>query len=84
MSDFDTIKNYYERSLEELIHLAATFSFDGTHPLHANAIFLYGSIIELSSSLKPLFISEHYSAIPIILRSILEAYVDLENICRDP
>jgi hypothetical protein len=84
MSNFDPIKSYYERSLDELIHLAATFSFDGTHPLHANAIFLYGSIIELSSSLKPLLISEHYSAIPVVLRSILEAYVDLENLCKDP
>jgi hypothetical protein len=84
MSNFESIKSYYQRSLDELIHLAATFSFDGTHPLHANAIFLYGSIIELSSSLKPLLISEHYSAIPVVLRSILEAYVDLENLCKDP
>lgn len=84
MSNFDTIKSYYQRSLDELIHLAATLSFDGTHPLHANAIFLYGSIIELSSSLSPLLISGHYSAIPVVLRSILEAYVDLENLCKDP
>jgi Family of unknown function (DUF5677) len=84
MNNFDPIKSYYERSLDELIHLAVTFSFDGTHPLHANAIFLYGSIIELSSSLKPLLISEHYSAIPVVLRSILEGYVDLENLCKDP
>ncbi|MFA5321258.1 MAG: hypothetical protein WC373_01185, partial [Smithella sp.] len=82
MSNFKSIKSYYQRSLDELIHLAATFSFDGTHPLHANAIFLYGSIIELSSSLNPLLISEHYSAIPVVLRSILEAYVDLENLCN--
>ena len=84
MSNFDAIKIYYQRSLDELICLAESFSFDGTHKLHANAIFLYGSIIELSSSLNPLFISEHYSAIPVILRSILEAYVDLENLCKDP
>ena len=84
MSNFNTIKIYYQRSLDELIHLAESFSFDGTHQLHANAIFLYGSIIELSSSLNPLLVSEHYSAIPVILRSILEAYVDLENLCKDP
>jgi len=85
MSNFDAIKIYYQqRSLDELICLAESFSFDGTHKLYANAIFLYGSIIELSSSLNPLLISEHYSAIPVILRSILEAYVDLENLCKDP
>lgn len=83
MSDFELINSYFKRSLDELLHLAESFKFDGTHPLHANAIFLYGSIIELSSSLKPLLISEHYSAIPVILRSILEAYVDLENLCRE-
>jgi hypothetical protein len=84
MGNFKAIESYYHRSLDELIQLAATFTFDGTHPLHVNAVSLYGSIIELSSSLIPLLNSEHFSAIPVLLRSILEAYVDLENLCRDP
>jgi hypothetical protein len=84
MENFKRIESFYQRSLDELIQLAASFTFDGTHPLHANAVFLYGSVIELSSSLIPLRKTEHFTAIPIILRSILEAYVDLENLCRDP
>lgn len=84
MGDFEAIENYYQRSLDKLIELAATFTFDGTHPLHANAVSLYGSVIELSSSLIPLVKTEHFSVIPVVLRSILEAYVDLENLCKDP
>jgi hypothetical protein len=84
MENFKAIESYYRRSLDELIRLAATLTFDGTHKLHVIAVFLYGSIIELSSSLIPLLKSEHFSAIPIVLRSILEACVDLENLCKDP
>src|SRR3989304_6690450 len=84
MGDFKVIEKYYQRSLKELIQLASSFTFDGTHPLHANAVSLYGSVIELSSSLIPLLATEHFSAIPVVLRSILEAYVDLENLCKDP
>jgi len=84
MPKFKEIDLYYRRSLDALIQFAAVFTFDGTHPLHVNAVFLYGSIIELSGSLIPLLETEHFSAIPIILRSILEAYVDLENLCKEP
>lgn len=83
MGDFNAVESYYQRSLDKLIKLAASLTFDGTHPLHANAVSLYGSVIELSSSLLPLMKTEHFSTIPVVLRSILEAYVDLENLCKD-
>lgn len=84
MPKFKEIESYYRRLLDALIKLAAAFSFDGTHKLHVYAVFFYGSIIELSDSLIPLLETEHYSAIPIILRSILEAYVNIENLCKEP
>jgi hypothetical protein len=84
MSTFKQIYDFYEALLAKLLHLAGKFKFDAKHPLHLHAVALYGSILELSSSLRPLYLSEHYSSVPIILRSLLEAYVDLENLSKDP
>lgn len=78
------VEAYYRKSLDMLLDCAKSLTFDGTHRLHVSTVSLYGSILELSSSLIPLLESEHYSSIPVILRSILEAYVDLENLCKDP
>lgn len=84
MTKFQQIYDFYETLLAKMLHLAGKFKFDAEHPLHLHAVALYGSIIELSSSLKPLYLSEHYSSVPIILRSLLEAYVDLDNLSKDP
>ncbi|WP_136515947.1 DUF5677 domain-containing protein [Geomonas edaphica] len=81
---FVAVITFYEKLIPRLIDYAASFTFDGTHILHITLVSLYGSILELGRSLLPLLTSESYSAIPIVLRSILEAYVDLENICKDP
>lgn len=80
----EAVDNFYRKLLTDLLNHAATFTFDGTRPLHVNSVSLYGSILELSGSLVPLLDTEHYSAIPVVLRSVLEAYVDLENLCKDP
>ena len=55
MEKFEKVFSFFEKSLNELLDLPSTFRFDGSHPLHVNAISLYGSIIELSSTLVPLF-----------------------------
>ncbi len=81
---FKAVETYYRKLLTDLLKHAARFTFDGTHPLHVSTVSLYGSILELGGSLIPLLDTEHYSTIPIVLRSILEAYVDLENLCKDP
>ncbi|TAL23730.1 MAG: hypothetical protein EPN94_08825 [Nitrospirae bacterium] len=75
---------YFEKELEEVMSLATELKFDSSHALHQHVISLYASIIEFSSTLKDLYQSGHHSAIPIILRSILEAFVDLKNLCKDP
>lgn len=75
---------FLEKEISKLSRLATEFKFDASHPLHQHTTSLYGTILELSSSLIPLYKTEHYSGIPILLRAILEAFVDLENLCRDP
>jgi len=80
----ENIEAYYRKSLDALLNYAKSLTFDGTHPLHVSTVSLYGSILELCGSLIPLLETEHYSTIPVVLRSILEAYVDLENLCIEP
>jgi Family of unknown function (DUF5677) len=80
----EAVETYYRKLMTDLLNHAASFTFDGTHPLHISTVSLYGSILELGGSLIPLLETEHYSTIPVVLRSILEAYVDLENLCKDP
>jgi len=75
---------YFEKELEEVMSLATELKFDSSHALHQHVISLYGSIIEFSSTIKELYKSGHHSAIPVVLRSILEAFVDLKNLCQDP
>lgn len=84
MCDSKEILVYFEKELEEVSSLAKEFRFDSSHALHQHVVSLYGSIIEFSSTIKELYKSGHHSAIPIVLRSILEAFVDLKNLCQDP
>jgi len=84
MSTFQQIYEFYETLLAQILRLASDLKFDAEHVLHLHAVALYGSIIELSTSLKTLYLSEHYSSLQIILRSLFEAHVDLDNLSKDP
>lgn len=84
MVDTKEIFSYLRKEIEAVSNLASELKFDSTHPLHQHVVSLYGSIIELSSSVKELYVAGHFSAIPVVLRTILEAYVDLRNLCMDP
>ena len=75
---------FFEKELEEIMSFASELKFDSKHILHQHVVSLYGSIIEFSSTIKELYTSGHHSAIPIILRSMMEAFVDLKNLCQDP
>lgn len=84
MADAKEIFRYLNKEIEAVSDLASELKFNSTHPLHQHVISLYGSIVELSSSVKELYVACHYSAIPVVLRTILEAFVDLRNLCKDP
>jgi len=84
MSETKEILGFFEKEIEEVLSLASELKFDPNHALHQHVISLYGSVIELSSSIKVLYKSGHYSTIPVVLRTILEAFVDLRNLCQDP
>jgi hypothetical protein len=58
--------------------------FDKKHPLHRSIVSLYCRVVEYSDVLFNQFKVEKSAAIPLIVRSLLEAYVDLKNLCDDP
>jgi hypothetical protein len=57
--------------------------FDKTHAWHRDMVCLYCSIIEHGDSLYKLFEQERITAAPLLLRSMLEAFIDLKNLSND-
>lgn len=57
--------------------------FDERHRWHQHLTTLYATIIELSSNLSTLAKARSSAGVPILLRAILEAYVDLSNLAGD-
>lgn len=80
----EDLLTFLDKELDTLSTLATDLKFDSGHVLHQHIISLYASIIELSSSITVLYRTSHNSAIPIVVRSVLEAFVDLLNLCKDP
>lgn len=74
------LKEVHNRAVE----LSSQLSFDKKHPLHLQSVSLYGSILELSSSIAILTKDGPKTGVPIVLRSLLEAVVDLVNLCEEP
>lgn len=56
--------------------------FDKDNDVHRTVVILYGSIFELTSSCCVLIENKHFVGVPILLRSILEAFVDLRNLLQ--
>jgi len=63
--------------------LTEVLQFDKWHALHRAIITLYGSIFELTGSCITLIDKEQIIGVPILLRSILEGYIDLLNLVHD-
>lgn len=58
--------------------------FDKFHPWHRGIVCLYCSVVEYADSIYRLCEAERIFSVPLILRSMLEAYVDLENLSNEP
>jgi hypothetical protein len=63
---------------------AALFRFDKRDPQQLTAICVYSSILELSQGQLALIESGQTTALPVVLRSLLEAYADLRALLEDP
>lgn len=62
---------------------AALFRFDKRNPQQLTAICVYCSILELSHGEIALFDKGQTTSLPIVLRSIFEAYADLRALLED-
>jgi len=58
--------------------------FDKSIGQHVYAVSLHGTILEMSSAVIALLKEKQYSAIPVVVRNLLEAYVDLVNVIKSP
>lgn len=84
MAIAEEVYEFLKRAHDSVQPLSEHIYFDKTNRLHSHIIFLYGSIIELTGSCILLIEHGLMAAVPVILRSILEAYVDLHNLIEDP
>ena len=76
---FDLLNRAYSDTHKRIVHI----HFDKTVFLHTAIISLYASIIEQTGSAIALLKDNHVVAANIILRSTLEAHVDLINLTND-
>lgn len=79
----EQIFDFLKRAHDEFQTFSQQIQFDKEHPQHRNIIALYGSIIELTGSAILLVDRRLITGVPVILRSILEAYVDLFNLAEN-
>lgn len=71
---------FLKASHDEFQVLAKEIKFDGSDSHHRCCMALYGSILELTTSCVILIDKGLLTGAFVLLRSILEAYVDLENL----
>lgn len=80
----EVVFEFLRRMHDNMLPLATQIQFDKQHPLHRNVIALYGSILELTGAIILLVENKMITGVPVMLRSILEAYVDLHNLIETP
>jgi hypothetical protein len=75
----DSYHNLVVKVLDNFEHL----KFDKKHAWHITLVTLYCSIVEYSDTLLNLQKEDKSIGLPLIARSLLEAYVDLKNLSED-
>lgn len=74
--------SFLKKAHDELQPLSTKLTFDKANLQDRTVISLYGSIIELTGSIIVLLDKRMVSGVPILLRALLEAFVDLVNLTR--
>lgn len=77
-------KEILESLHDNLCELSKQLVFDKSQVLHFHVISLYGSMLEYSSSMVCLAADGCRASIPIVFRSLLDAALDLLNLCKNP
>jgi hypothetical protein len=79
----ETMLNLLKQIHNDFQALTETLKFDQWHAHHRTAITLYSSIFEYAGSCITLIDMQQTISIPGLLRSLLEAHVDLSNLIDD-
>jgi hypothetical protein len=61
-----------------------TLKFDKSNEVHRVLVSLYASMLELAQSAIVLFEAKSHTGIDILLRSVVEAFVDIANLANTP
>ena len=80
LRDTKELYEFLPISISECTELARVLKFDKTHKWHVNLISLYGSMLELANSICVLVQGDSPIGVPIILRSMIEAFMDFSNL----
>ena len=72
--------DFLHRTIPRCIEFARDLKFDKTHQWHMALVTLYGSVLEMSHAILVLVNGDAGIGVPIILRSLLEAFLDLNNL----
>lgn len=84
MSRNTDIVNFLKQAHDDVLEYIKGLSFDKTHRLHLHIILLYCSIVELTTSLIVLLDKSLGAGVPVLVRSLMEAYIDLVNLINNP
>src|SRR5687768_10644039 len=72
-----------EEAVDTIVREAQRFRFDAENELHVTALGLHNTIVELCAGCLVLADTNRATGIPILLRSMYEAFVDLSNLLSD-
>ena len=73
----------YQDLMKKVLKHVELLKFDKTHKWHQTLVSLYCSIVEYSDTLIKLNEEKKSIAMPLLARSMLEAYIDLVNLADD-
>jgi hypothetical protein len=74
---------FLKRAHDDFQPLAEKLEFDKAFALHRTIIALYGSILEMTGCSIVLIDKQLITGVPVLLRAVLEGYVDLVNLIRN-
>ncbi|NNH60096.1 hypothetical protein HLI01_25505 [Rhizobium laguerreae] len=75
---------FLDELVKATIKLLPSVKFDKSHPVHRLLMALYATIIEDADSAVAILSVERWAGVEHLLRSALEAHVDLINLANDP
>ncbi len=82
-SSADQLNDLFTSLLDRLIEAARTLRFNRRNPQHVCAVALHATLLELCRGFALLLRDGDRTGPPLLLRTALEAYVDLVNVVQD-